>query len=122
MREAAAGAKVAAGVAKAARRVAAKEAEAAEEIARVAAQQEAAETIAREKAARRAAGHIDVPPPELQEYHRLVIHVEHCMAERPSPVGSLQGAAERCARARPSPTSATHVPRFHTTPCNLSTC
>ena len=105
MREAAAAAKVAAGVAKAARRVAAKEAEAAEEIARVAAQQEAAETIAREKAARRAAGHIDVPPPELQEYHRLVIHVEHCMAERPSPVGSLQGAAERCARARPSPTS-----------------
>jgi len=88
---------VAAGVAKAAKRVAAKEAEAAEAMARVAAQQEAAETIAREKAARRASGHDDMPPPELQDYHRLIIHVEHCMAQRPSPMGSLQGAAERYA-------------------------
>ena len=91
-------------IAKAARRVAAKEAEAAEAMARVAAQQEAAETIAREKAARRASGYNDIPPPELQPYHRLIIHVEHCMAQRPSPMGSLQGAAERCARAEPSPT------------------
>ena len=98
MCEAAAAAKAAAGVARAARRVAAKEAEEAEATARVAAQQEAAETIAREKAARRASGHNDMPPPDLQEYHRLIIHVEHCMAERPSPMGSLQGAAERCAR------------------------
>ena len=98
MCEAAAAATVAAGVAKAAKRVAAKEAEAAEAMARVAAQQETAETIAREKAARRASGHDDMPPPELQDYHRLIIHVEHCMAQRPSPMGSLQGAAERCAR------------------------
>ena len=116
MCEAAAAATVAAGVAKAAKRVAAKEAEAAEAMARVAAQQEAAETIARDKAARRASGHDDMPPPELQDYHRLIIHVEHCMAQRPSPMGSLQGAAERC--ARPSRALPRHPPTsLGSTPC-----
>ena len=51
---------------------------------------------AREREERRkAAG--EQPPVELQEYHRLIVHVEHCMAKRPSPMGSLQGASERCA-------------------------
>ncbi len=85
-------------VAAAAQRAALKEAEAKEAAAKEAAQREEYEKTAREREERRkAAG--EQPPVELQEYHRLIVHVEHCMAKRPSPMGSLQGASERCAHA-----------------------
>ena len=97
-RKAAEAAVAAAEVAAAAQRAALKEAEAKEAAAKEAAHREEYEKTAREREERRkAAG--EQPPVGLQEYHRLIVHVEHCMAKRPSPMGSLQGASERCAHA-----------------------